>query len=155
MADELTILYRQGLAKNPYVYVGEDGVAAVKVAMDTWSQGKDKKRRLAAMHYAKLFERFGDTREVLPRTRFKQVEGTELWEFKDTESQTRLLGFYADGGFVLHYVIVGKKEDKLNPGDVSRAQIEMQSYERRKKVAVSTAEAGPRNVVGIRRGAKK
>lgn len=77
-------------------------------------------RRSDQVGLAKSFERLGNDGFIRSKEHFKQIEGTDLHEFK--RFQIRLIGAWRPGGrFVIAHGIDDKKQDKLRKADIDRA----------------------------------
>jgi hypothetical protein len=77
-------------------------------------------RRSDQIGLAKSFERLGDDGYIRSKEHFKQIEGTDLHEFK--RFQIRIIGAWRLGGrFLMAHGIDDKKQDKLKRSDIDKA----------------------------------
>ena len=113
-------------------YVLPNGTVPVLKAIDDWAKRGEKLLRTAARHYSSLF-RMRANGDRIPRTKFHPLDGSSLVEFKHLDSQTRILGFSDGKCMVVHYIVTGKKENKLDDGERTRAEALMCEYYERKK----------------------
>lgn len=165
--DELTEEIYQGTQVAIAAYVLPDGTAPVKVALEEWVNSPHKAKQAAARHFSTNMKKRADG-EVLPHKFFHLLDGTEppkdsawaksgrLVNFKDNSSQSRILGFIDGKNLIVHYVVTGKNEDEIDPGDIKRAKDRRDEYFRR-KAALSSVGTLPFPSVGTkkRHGGKK
>jgi hypothetical protein len=67
-----------------------------------------------------LFRQMGDEGKIWNRRRFKKVEGTDFFEFK--ESQIRILCRFLPGGLLVLVHGFRKKGERIRPSEIEKAE---------------------------------
>ncbi len=139
MADELTFEMRKGSQVTIAAYVMPDKTVPVRDLIRDWATSPHKPEKTAARHYTTSFTKRADGQKLLGEEFHGFNDGTELVEFKHRGTKTRLLGFMDGKVLVVHYIVFGKKEDEIDPGEVDRAVKRRKEYFDRKAGPPGTA----------------
>jgi hypothetical protein len=133
------VLVHKGRCRTIYAYRGVDGQAP---ALQFLGSLPEEVRARYVLHFKDMCEngqvggKFGHT---LASKNHKDCRG--LGEFKDNQSQTRVLYFTegSPGALMLSHGFGGKKEDQLSETEIARAKRTRDEYATRKPAAFARA----------------